>query len=142
MQSYFILFWEAIFWHSITEKYFMIWYSLENSIMHMFRIFQKVVRGGWENPPPSGRLESEVLMWEIFLPGEENLRRSDFDDSNLFQSWKQPSVKTKHQLKSKLTWPVCPKSMNLKQKWSRSNKYSYKCCFCLVITWKLLFSGG
>ena len=28
---YFILFWETIFWHSIEEKYFMIWYSLEHT---------------------------------------------------------------------------------------------------------------
>ena len=27
----FILFWENIFWHSIEEKYFMIWYSLEHT---------------------------------------------------------------------------------------------------------------
>ena len=29
---YFILFWGTIFWHSIAEKYFMIWYSLEYSV--------------------------------------------------------------------------------------------------------------
>ena len=34
-----------------------------------------------------------------FLPGEGNLRRRDFDDSNLFQSLKKPSVNTQHQLK-------------------------------------------
>ena len=28
----------------------------------------------------------EILLGEIFLPGEGNLRRSDFEDSNLFQS--------------------------------------------------------
>ena len=28
----------------------------------------------------------EILRGEIFLPGEGNLRRSDFEDSNLFQS--------------------------------------------------------
>ena len=61
---------------------------------------------------------------EIFLPGEGNLRRSDFDNSNLFQSLKQLSVNTEHQLKSKLKWPMCPKSMKLKQKWSRNNDYS------------------
>ena len=45
-------------------------------------------------------------------------------------------------VKSELTWPVCPKNMKLKQKWSRSNDYSQKCCFYWVITWKLLFSSG
>ena len=37
----------------------------------------------------------------IFLSGEGNLRRIDFDNSNLFQSEKQLSVNTEHQLKSK-----------------------------------------
>ena len=30
--------------------------------------------------------ESEILLGEVFLPGKGNLRRSDFDDSRLFQS--------------------------------------------------------
>ena len=38
----------------------------------------------------------------IFLPGGENLRRSDFANLNLFHSCKQHSVDTEHQLKSKL----------------------------------------
>ena len=46
------------------------------------RVFQIVVRGG-------ARIQwggSEILLGEnIFLPGKGNLRRSDFDDSNLFQ---------------------------------------------------------
>ena len=51
--------------------------------------------------------ESEIFLGGgIFLPGEGNLRRSDFDDSDLFQRKKQLSVNTEHQLKSKLTWPV------------------------------------
>ena len=75
----------------------------------------------------------------IFLPGNRNLRWSGFDDLNLFQSYKQLS---KHQLKSNLVWPVCPKSMELKQNWYRSSDYNYKWCFCWFITWKLLFSGG
>ena len=34
-----------------------------------------------------GRGELEILLgWGIFLPGAGNPRRSDFDDSNLFQS--------------------------------------------------------
>ena len=49
----------------------------------MFRIFQAALRGGWENPP-SGGLELEFYWGGIVLPGEGNLRMSDFDDSNLF----------------------------------------------------------
>ena len=45
---------------------------------------------------------------EIFLPGGENLRRSDFDDPEI--------VYTEHQLKSKLAWSMSLKSMKLKQK--------------------------
>ena len=52
----------------------------------------------------------------IFLLGGENLRRSGFDHSNYFKSQKQLSVNTEHQLKSKLAWPVCQKSIKLKQK--------------------------
>ena len=52
----------------------------------MFRVFQIVVRDGWESPPPSGGLESEILLGENFLPSEGNLRRSDFDDSNRFKA--------------------------------------------------------
>ena len=74
MQNYFTLFWEAIFWHSITEKYFMIWYSLENSIMQMFRIFQKVVRGGWENPTPP--------QWEVGI--------GSFTGGDFFTGWREP----------------------------------------------------
>ena len=46
------------------------------------QVFQIVVSGGGE-----GRGELEILLgWGIFLPGAGNPRRSDFDDSNLFQS--------------------------------------------------------
>ena len=57
----------------------------------------------------------------IFLPGSGNLRRSDSDYLNLFQSLEQPSVNNEHQLKSKLALPVYPKSLKLKQKWYMSN---------------------
>ena len=59
--------------------------------------------------------------------------------SKLFQ---QLSVNTEHQLKSKLTWSVWPKSMKLKQKWRRRNDYNQKCCFYWVLTWKLFLVGG
>ena len=42
------------------------------------RAFQVAVRG---------REGNQKLYWgRFFLPGEGNLRRSDFDDSNLFQN--------------------------------------------------------
>ena len=50
----------------------------------------------------------------IFLPDGENLRRSDFDDSEI--------VNTEHQLKSKLAWSVL-KEYEIK-KWYRNNDYS------------------
>ena len=53
-----------------------------------------MVRGGGE---------LEILPWGIFSPGEVNLRRSGFDNSNLFLGQKQLSVNAEHQLKSKLT---------------------------------------
>ena len=40
---------------------------------------------------------------EDFLPGEGNLRRCDFGNLDLFQSKKQLSVNTEHQLKAKVT---------------------------------------
>ena len=47
-----------------------------------------------------GRI-GNFTKWENFLPGEGNLRRSDFDNSNLFQSYKQLSVNTEHQWESR-----------------------------------------
>ena len=48
------------------------------------RIFQIVVKGGGKFPSVRG--ESEILRGERHFFTEENLRRSDFDYSNLFQS--------------------------------------------------------
>ena len=48
------------------------------------RIFQIVVKGGGKFPSVRG--ESEILRGEGHFFTEENLRRSDFDYSNLFQS--------------------------------------------------------
>ena len=49
------------------------------------RVFQIVVRGGARIQWGDGG-GSEILLGEnIFLPGKGNLRRSDFDDLNLFQ---------------------------------------------------------
>ena len=47
--------------------------------------FQIVVRDGGRGVNP-GEGELEILLGGIFLPAGENLGRSDFDDSNLFQS--------------------------------------------------------
>ena len=46
--------------------------------------------------------ESEIFQGEIFLLGVENLRRSEFDYLNLFQSLEQHSVNAEHQLKLEL----------------------------------------
>ena len=55
------------------------------------RVFQIVVRGEGKSlsplPPTSqGGIRNFTGGRGIFLPGEGNLRRSDFDDLNLFQS--------------------------------------------------------
>ena len=52
-----------------------------------FRVFQIAVRGGGggKSPPLLPLWVIEILL-EGFLPGGGNLRRSDFDDLNLFQS--------------------------------------------------------
>ena len=42
--------------------------------------------GGGGRVVGRGKGVLEILLGEIFLPGEGNLRRSDFEDSNLFQS--------------------------------------------------------
>ena len=86
-----------------------------------------------------------IPCWENFL-GEDflfvgrNLRRSDFDHSNLFQSLKQHSVNTEHWLKSKLAWPVFTNSMKLNK--NGTGMMTTGKNFYWVITWKLLFSGG
>ena len=87
----------------------------------ILRVFQIVLRVGG-NPPSGEGIEN--FAGGIFLSGGGNLRRSNFDDLNLFQSQKQLSINTEHQLKSKLAWPTHTKSMKLKQKWYRSNDYS------------------
>ena len=106
-----------------------------------------------KSPPRGGGIRNFTRGGEIFLPGEGNLRRSNFDHSNLFQSCEQLSVNTKHQLKSKLAWPKCTKTMKLKQKWNRSNDCSQKMLFLLGYKFKncylvkrgggeLTFAGG
>ena len=60
----------------------------------VFHFFEKVNKGqlkmvnfSYQNFPNSGMgVGSEILLGEGGFFFEENLRRSDFDDSNLFQS--------------------------------------------------------
>ena len=58
-------------------------------VISTFRVFQIVIEsevggGGREFSPVGGGIRN--LTRGNFLPGEGNLRRSDFDNSNLFQS--------------------------------------------------------
>ena len=52
-------------------------------ILRCNRVFQIALRGG-ENPPVGE--DEKFLLGGTFLSGGGNLRRSDFDHSNLFQS--------------------------------------------------------
>ena len=56
----------------------------------LHRVFHIAVRdsgrGDFPFFPSRGRQNQKFYCGEIFLPSEESLRRSDFDDSNLFQS--------------------------------------------------------
>ena len=54
------------------------------------------------------------MLGAIFLSGSGNLNGSDFDHSNLFQSYKQCSVNTDHRLKSKLATRIRKTSVKLK----------------------------
>ena len=59
-------------------------------------VFQIVLRGKQENPLSRG---IGNFAGGIFLSSGGNLRRSDFEHLNLFQSQKQDSVNTEQQLK-------------------------------------------
>ena len=49
-------------------------------------VFEIVVRGGWGDKFPPHFGGNQKFCWGKFLPGGGNLRRSDFNDSNFFQS--------------------------------------------------------
>ena len=66
------------------------------------------------NSPQLG--ETRNFAGVIFLHGSANLRRSDFDNLSLFQSRKQLSVNTEHQLKLKLACAVSTKEYEIKKK--------------------------
>ena len=55
-----------------------------NKVLYI-RVFQILLRRGGIHPV-RGKSESEILLEGIFLMGEVNLRRSDFDNLNFFQS--------------------------------------------------------
>ena len=59
----FILFWGAIFWHCIAEKYFMIWYLLEYSIMIRFKFLVRTW-GHWCMKLFDG---SRNVLWPLFF---------------------------------------------------------------------------
>ena len=73
--------------------------------MRLTRVFQIGVEG---RDSPSVKGDGKFCWGRGFnLYGRGNLRRSNFDHSNLFQGQKQHSVNIERLLKSKLTWPVC-----------------------------------
>ena len=87
--------------------------------------------------------KSEILLGgRIFFAGWRELEEWFWGFEPFSKLFQQLSVNTEHQLKSKLTWSVWPKSMKLKQKWRRKNDYNQKCCFYWVLTWKLFLVGG
>ena len=119
--------------------------ELAKNLFHWCRIFPIVVSGGGEGKfSPVGWGETD-----IFTGG-----------GNFFTAWRNPEDKSFWRFEpfSKLEIAFCEYWMSIKIKinmtcvseeyeieqvqWSRSNTYSYKCCFYWVITWKLLFSGG
>ena len=82
-------------------------------------------RSGGGGDSPSGEGEGDgKFCWGVNLDGGVNLRRIDFDHSNLFQGQKKLSVNSEHRLKSKLVWTVCTKSIKLKWKWYWCNDCS------------------
>ena len=98
-----------------------IWIGLEPWLsacpcMPLTRVFQI---GVWGISLSGGG--SEILFGDFIFYDDGNLRRSDFDYSNLLQGQKQHSVNIEHWLKSKLVWSVCTNSMKWKQKWYRSS---------------------
>ena len=119
--------------------------ELAKNLFHWCRIFPILVSGGGEGKfSPVGWGETD-----IFTGG-----------GNFFTGWRNPEDKSFWRFEpfSKLEIAFCEYWMSIKIKinmtcvseeyeieqvqWSRSNTYSYKCCFYWVITWKLLFSGG
>ena len=89
---------------------------------------------------PSGGRELEILPGDFFYWVVETWGGVILTIPTFFKS--KHSFLWMLNIKSKLVWPVCPKSMKLRQKWYRSNEYSWRWRFYWVITWKLLFSWG
>ena len=68
--------------------------------MPLDMVFQIEVGGG-DSPSVEGEGDGK-FCWGVNLDGGVNLRRIDFDHSNLFQGQKKLSVNSEHRLKSKL----------------------------------------
>ena len=68
--------------------------------MPLDMVFQIEVGGG-DSPAVEGEGDGK-FCWGVNLDGGVNLRRIDFDHSNLFQGQKKLSVNSEHRLKSKL----------------------------------------
>ena len=69
--------------------------------MPLDMVFQIEVGGGGDSPAVEGGGDGK-FCWGVNLDGGVNLRRTDFDHSNLFQGQKKLSVNSEHRLKSKL----------------------------------------
>ena len=89
-----------------------------------YRVFQIVISVGGE---------SKILLGEIFLPSGENLRRSDFGNTNLFQSEKSILwVLNINSNQNYIVWPVCHE---IKTKMVQEQRLQLKMTFYWVITW-------
>ena len=93
-----------------------------------------------ENSPSERELE--ILLGENFFTRWREPEEEWFCQFKLFSKLKTAFCEYWTSTKIKVNMPLCPMSMKLKQKLSRNNDCSWKCCFYWVITWKLLFSGG
>ena len=89
-----------------------------------------------------GWRESKILLVGDFFTGWREPEEEWFWQFEPFSKLKTAFCEYWTSIKMKINMTCVSKIMKLKQKWSKSNDYSKKCCFCWVITWKLLLSGG
>ena len=68
---------------------------------------------------------------ENFLLGGGNMKRGDFDNSNLFQSLRQYSVNIKHQLKIKISMTHVYKEYQVKINMVYTGVITCKNCYLL-----------
>ena len=94
------------------------------NVITVYRVFQiAVLGGGWGKFPPVGGIRifaGEDFLIRIFFFSQQP------EEKGFWQFKPFSKLKTafcsilwilNHQLKSKLEWPVCQKSLKLKQKW-------------------------